>query len=699
MRCKHSLIFYLTIVLVLSVISCASSTRLEENCKKIEAAFRLSNDGATYFLNGEEYIEYSLYRESEAKVGPLTELGLHDFVYSSSAAFTLNDGSVVFLKGLQYFIYSSFDGCLYHQSEGIYFGGLPNPPNAALNWAGDIFVFEGCNVWKLSNDTATFHQEGTLADRGLPCDLDAAVEWESEKAIFLKGSQFWIFDGEMRGPYHTDNLNICSWYICGEATWMTERNRGSLCCNGDPRLCDLRLNQVTLPGLHNAGSGFDGGFGFLNCWVRNHARTILEQMQIGIRHLDIDTSFSHCGVLGSNHASFCGGSICRILKQVRTFLSQNPHEIVTLNFNHEMVDPEIVIPALTRQLKNQLRPMLNNRYRMSGEQQWPRLRQAVRSNKRVFVFYATPFINTQPFESRFYRRNKWIHTERWLASTWRPFSVTDNNCSEIVRLTQARCRVKQYHKLIEVSIVPQTAGSCISTLAGLCKHHLHDALRACQPYRFSHNASPNVLLVDYPEVNAQVTTSVFHAVYHQNVRNILQHRPGSCRVKIDAAVRKPHSTDQVLFFVRSTIIIYSFTQNVQINEITIPGVSSVDAAYIQGDNIVLTKGCETLLLNGSSLEPLTHHWSDIAPCDSTYDGADVWNFTLHIFKGCHLKVQNQPPENLTVYGLPCDVDAAFTFGTKTFVFKENNFWVRTSEDTTFIPGGYSLDWTIDAVVC
>lgn len=83
------------------------------------------------------------------------------------------------------------------------------------------------------------------------------------------------------------------------------------------RFCSLKLDQFTLPGSHNAGAGFDSGFGFFNCWVRNQHLSVLEQLRMGIRFLDVDPSWEHCGLLGTYHSFMCGGPICRMLKQVR----------------------------------------------------------------------------------------------------------------------------------------------------------------------------------------------------------------------------------------------------------------------------------------------------------------------------------------------------------------------------------------------
>ena len=78
---------------------------LQENCNTIEAAFTLADGDKTYFLSGGEYIEYSLKRESEAKVGPITALGLTRRANHPDAAFTLTNDILVILKECKYFKY------------------------------------------------------------------------------------------------------------------------------------------------------------------------------------------------------------------------------------------------------------------------------------------------------------------------------------------------------------------------------------------------------------------------------------------------------------------------------------------------------------------------------------------------------------------------------------------------------------------
>ena len=68
-------------------------------------------------------------------------------------------------------------------------------------------------------------------------------------------------------------------------------------CNGMEELCNLRLNQVTLPGTHNSGSGangrlyhWEGGLAPSRLW-RNQQWGFTKQLDYGIRYFDIDTCY------------------------------------------------------------------------------------------------------------------------------------------------------------------------------------------------------------------------------------------------------------------------------------------------------------------------------------------------------------------------------------------------------------------------
>ena len=78
------------------------------------------------------------------------------------------------------------------------------------------------------------------------------------------------------------------WYVLIFALGQSVAN-AEQACNGLPGLCRLKLNQVTLAGTHNSGSGFDGhlkyGTGALasSCFYRNQGKSITGQLDLGIR--------------------------------------------------------------------------------------------------------------------------------------------------------------------------------------------------------------------------------------------------------------------------------------------------------------------------------------------------------------------------------------------------------------------------------
>ena len=58
-------------------------------------------------------------------------------------------------------------------------------------------------------------------------------------------------------------------------------------------LCDLKLDQVTFAGSHNAGSGFDGvlhywsGGAVSSCFYRNHGLSFDKQLDFGVRFFEL----------------------------------------------------------------------------------------------------------------------------------------------------------------------------------------------------------------------------------------------------------------------------------------------------------------------------------------------------------------------------------------------------------------------------
>ena len=112
--------------------------------------------------------------------------------------------------------------------------------------------------------------------------------------------------------------------------------------------------------------------------------------------------------------------------QIKRFLRENRHEVVVVNFNHEMRDHRRVVPALVRQLTAQMGNHVNSYYRDVGA--WPTLRYAVTSDRRLFVIVDARVASLTYAQ---YFRHRWIHSERLLQSTWRADVSVSGRCANI----------------------------------------------------------------------------------------------------------------------------------------------------------------------------------------------------------------------------------------------------------------------------
>lgn len=118
---RHSGLAILLSVYILLHNLPASISSLQTNCKSIDAAFSLNSGGGTYFLSGSEYIEYNFRLESEGKFGRIRELGLDPVLRNVDAAYTDNNGTVVFLKDCQFyrFVGWSVDGMVVYTTSFV----------------------------------------------------------------------------------------------------------------------------------------------------------------------------------------------------------------------------------------------------------------------------------------------------------------------------------------------------------------------------------------------------------------------------------------------------------------------------------------------------------------------------------------------------------------------------------------------------
>lgn len=192
-------------------------------------------------------------------------------------------------------------------------------------------------------------------------------------------------------------------------------------CNGSAENCARRFDQVTFVATHNAFSYAEGGpVGYL---YPNQDFPIRDQLKLGVRGLGIrpcpyygsDPSesarvyvthnFSLMGKLGSE-------PLADVLAAVRTFLEQNPSEVVTL-FAESAVTPRQIAEVFT---EVGLDPYL---YVHDATRGFPTLSQMVQDGRRLVVFN----------DSRDPARPPWQHY------LWDLIVDTDYNITDVSQFT------------------------------------------------------------------------------------------------------------------------------------------------------------------------------------------------------------------------------------------------------------------------
>jgi hypothetical protein len=157
-------------------------------------------------------------------------------------------------------------------------------------------------------------------------------------------------------------------------------------CNGHAALCSRKYSEVTFIGNHN--SAFVGDLP-----SQNQIKSVKDQLQGGIRFLQSQTHKWDIGDLDvmamchTNCALAFGGLVIDFLKTVKTFLDQNPREVVTLLLTNPDNAPMKAfddIYKVTGLDKMSFVPAGSPR--TLPMDQWPTLGEMIASNKRLVTY-------------------------------------------------------------------------------------------------------------------------------------------------------------------------------------------------------------------------------------------------------------------------------------------------------------------------
>jgi len=146
-------------------------------------------------------------------------------------------------------------------------------------------------------------------------------------------------------------------------------------CNGSIDLCSKQYNEVAYLTTHNAFNSDEDGLLF-----PNQSYNISSQLNDGIRGLMIDV-YNHFGTPTAYHSVFMLGTIplSDIFNDIKTFLDNNPNEIVTIILECYVTANEIESEINQSGLSNYL-------YTHNNSIGWPTLQNMIDNNSRLVVF-------------------------------------------------------------------------------------------------------------------------------------------------------------------------------------------------------------------------------------------------------------------------------------------------------------------------
>ena len=144
-------------------------------------------------------------------------------------------------------------------------------------------------------------------------------------------------------------------------------------CNGSIDLCSKQYNEVAYLTTHNAFNSDEDGLLF-----PNQSNNIASQLNDGVRGLMIDV-YDHFGTPTAYHSVFALGTIplSDIFNDIKTFLDNNPNEIVTIIL-------ECYVTA--NDIEDEINQSGLSNYLYTHNSVWPTLQNMISNNNRLVIF-------------------------------------------------------------------------------------------------------------------------------------------------------------------------------------------------------------------------------------------------------------------------------------------------------------------------
>jgi|GEM_PF-862394 len=254
---------------------------------------------------------------------------------------------------------------------------------------------------------------GSDDDGDTDIDGDAEVKFEDEAELdgdaensneIDRESEIFIEEYEEELSEISESDGDREFIIEEEAEPEADQETGPMKCNGFAGLCDKRYNEIAYVTTHNSMSNSDDE------WIApNQIHNIETQLTDGVRGFMLDTyAWEGTTWLCHGDCTFGKKPLAEALAEMKTFIDDNPHEVLTIIFESYITPAETETAFTESGLIDYIYTPATN------QTEWPTLEEMINSDSKMVVY-------TDPWDSS---AMDW-HLDEWQYCWETPWHVTE----------------------------------------------------------------------------------------------------------------------------------------------------------------------------------------------------------------------------------------------------------------------------------
>ena len=233
---------------------------------------------------------------------------------------------------------------------------------------------------------------------------------------------------------------------------------------------------------------------------------------------------------GTETIYFTYGKLVDGMLAINNWLARHPREIVVLRFGDINGPKKEGMKELKRVLEETFTGLgevsgINDEFRKIND--WPTLKDAINSNKRVFIFVTIEVIEDlknlgdKIIGEIKVKSDQAISTvnHQGTVKVLSTYSKTNvgSNCEDLVHAIESSCKsphTSNFTKIDMFSNLAQNLGNCLWTVARECNSQLENAIEKCELHRPS--SQTRILMEDYPNYPGPNKKSNVDVAYERN---------------------------------------------------------------------------------------------------------------------------------------------------------------------------------------